>query len=629
MGDQPDIEWRDGAPRSRRFDDIYYSPGEGAAKSEAVFLDGCDLPSRWRDREQFVIAETGFGTGLNFLVTWRAWREHRQRGQRLHFVSLEGFPLGVDALLRTARQWPELEPLGRRLAECYPPVTPGFHRLCFAEDGVFLTLLIGDVAQVLPQLEARVDAWFLDGFAPAKNPQMWQPELFAEMARLSRTGATMATFTAAGFVRRGLEARGFEMRRTPGFGHKRERLVGQFAGPTATSSRPSWCPPDSPQPPASVAVIGGGLAARCLQHALDERGIGTLLVGPDEPSASDNPLANVMPRLPADRSPVGRLNWSAFLNACQYWSKSDRFEPVGALLLATSKDEQARQQSLLESWRCSDQVEAVDAERASELAAVKLPHGGIWYPTAGLVTGPVLARADRDRRRVTDLQPFQDRWRLQLDDGEQLGPFDAVVVAAGPGSRALLPRAYLQLMGFAGQASFLDASADTRALKCTLMAGRYFTPEKSGRHVLGATFDAADMEHTPAIAELDHQRNLEALSAALPGLSLGSVTGGWAGVRVTTADRLPVAGPVVELEDFCQRFAELRKRRLKGPGPVADIGGLHVLSGLGSRSFSHARLGAELVMARMLGEPWPLERNLALLLDPARFLVRDLKRGKI
>ena len=217
-----DIDLSDpAAPRSPRFNDFYFQPGQGIEESRFTFIQGCDLPRNWQDRHQFVIAETGFGTGLNFLLTWQQWRLNRVPGRCLHYLSAEAFPLDRRQLEIALSPWRELKSLAVQLLDKYPPITPGYHRLVFSGDQVFLTLLIGDAAEQLTEMEASVDAWYLDGFAPAHNPDMWSPALFTQIARLSRPGARLATYTAAGPVHRGLQQAGFEISKTPGYGSKR------------------------------------------------------------------------------------------------------------------------------------------------------------------------------------------------------------------------------------------------------------------------------------------------------------------------------------------------------------------------------------------------------------------------
>lgn len=220
------LVWRGDEPFSRAYDDIYFTSGAGLEESRYVFLRHNGLPGRWRGREVFTIAETGFGTGLNFLLTWQAWRECADASQRLDYLSVERHPLSRDDLARALALWPQLRELSAALLAQYPPPRGGAHRLEFDEGRVCLTLLFGDVARMLPPLRAAVDAWFLDGFDPAKNPRMWSREVYEQMARLCAEGGTFATFTAAGVVRRGLQAAGFTVLKAKGFGAKREMLHG-------------------------------------------------------------------------------------------------------------------------------------------------------------------------------------------------------------------------------------------------------------------------------------------------------------------------------------------------------------------------------------------------------------------
>ena len=217
----------DGTPYSTLYDDVYHSAHGGLAQSRHVFLGGNDLPARWNDADHFVIGETGFGLGLNFLATWQAWRESKASGQ-LHYVSVEKHPFRRDDLAALLAPHTELAALADELLKQWPPLTPGSHRLNFACDKVTLTLLLGDARTMLPQLATKVDALYLDGFAPTKNPELWSPELLATLTRLCRSQATLATWSVAGSVRRALEQTGWRLKRRPGFGGKREMLVGRL-----------------------------------------------------------------------------------------------------------------------------------------------------------------------------------------------------------------------------------------------------------------------------------------------------------------------------------------------------------------------------------------------------------------
>ncbi|MEL7486251.1 MAG: tRNA (5-methylaminomethyl-2-thiouridine)(34)-methyltransferase MnmD, partial [Pseudomonadota bacterium] len=263
------------APRSFLFDDIYFS-GDGLAEANHVFIEGNALLARFRGARRFSIGELGFGTGLNLVAAWRAWDDSEKPDcATLDFFSIEKYPLLTDDLARAHQAWPSLSDRTAALRAALPPPAPGLHRRALAPD-VYLTLYYGDVADGLDAFDGACDAWFLDGFSPAKNPEMWDDAVMARVADRSQTGATVATFTVAGAVRRALAEAGFEVEKRPGFGRKREMLVGALTRPPArpVAARPWFAPPqdEAVAPGARIAVIGGGVAGASLAHALSARG---------------------------------------------------------------------------------------------------------------------------------------------------------------------------------------------------------------------------------------------------------------------------------------------------------------------------------------------------------------------
>ena len=227
----------DGTPYSPIYDDVYHSAAGAHAQAKHVFLAGNGLPGRWAGREKFVIVETGFGLGLNFLATWLTWRDDPQRCRTLHFISLEKHPLAAADLARVHVAWPELATLSDELGRSWPALEEGVHELEFDGGRVRLTLHFGDAATLLPKLTAAADAFYLDGFSPAKNPELWSPGLCGSLVRLAVSGATLATWSVAGSVRRALAAAGFAVVRRPGFAGKRQMLVGRFAPADSAEQR--------------------------------------------------------------------------------------------------------------------------------------------------------------------------------------------------------------------------------------------------------------------------------------------------------------------------------------------------------------------------------------------------------
>lgn len=263
------LEFKDGVPYSAAYGDIYHSADGGAGQARHVFLQGCGLPQAWASRASFVILETGFGTGLNFLTTWAAWRADPARPARLHFLSVEKHPFRADDLARLHAQWPEFAALSTELLASWPTLTPGFHRVALDGGRVQLTLMLGDALDCLPQVEAGVDAFYLDGFAPDCNADLWQPQLFSELARLAKPGAAAATYTVAAAVRQGLTEAGFVCEKRAGYGRKRHCLRARFAGKSNGVESAI---------PQHLAVIGAGVAGAATAHALAQRGIAVTVI---------------------------------------------------------------------------------------------------------------------------------------------------------------------------------------------------------------------------------------------------------------------------------------------------------------------------------------------------------------
>jgi len=218
------VQWRDGVlPVSPRFDDTYFSDVDGRAETREVFLGGNGLPERWRGGGTFTIAELGFGTGLNFLETVHCWSEFAPDGAALEFVSFELFPLAAKDVERALSAWSEIGGLGDQWLADWPG-----DGACFkaTRGAVSLAVHFGDARQTVCDTSFRADAWFLDGFSPAQNPELWHADLMAAVFCRTALGGTFATYTAAGWVRRNLHAAGFNVEKVAGFGRKRERLQG-------------------------------------------------------------------------------------------------------------------------------------------------------------------------------------------------------------------------------------------------------------------------------------------------------------------------------------------------------------------------------------------------------------------
>ena len=578
MIDSPHLDWTDdGHPRSRVFGDIYFSPEDGLGESRAVFLDGCELPAAWMGRDRFVVGELGFGAGLNILALFDLWRREGPPGGRLHVFSIEAYPVSAPDMLRAVARWPEIADLARMLAARWPGRARGFHRVEFPELSAILDLAVMPVEDALAGWDGQADAWFLDGFSPALNPQMWSPEVMAAVAARSAPGAKAATFTVAGAVRRGLQAAGFEVEKRPGFGRKRERLAAWLPGAAPTQVRPS------------VAVVGAGIAGASAARALRALGLEPVVFEAEVQGAgaSGNPAGLVTPRLDAGLGPVAELGARTLARA------RSLYDPLDGAVIARGVTQLAS--------------EPRDQDRFGKIAASDLFEPGEMAVGEGLemsgarVVSPkavITAWAGEVRKaRIAALEQDEGGWRLLDDTGGEIWRGVAVILANGPDLARLWPQA--ELTPTRGQASWTAFDGEVRATAW----GGYAIPTGEGL-LFGATHDRGDIGTEVRLE--DHRRNLATLAEGRPDLAAGldpETLEGRASVRAATADRLPLAGALAP--------------------------GLYALGGFGSRGLAMAPLLAEHVAARIAGAPSPLPRHLSALVEPERFRIRAARKGRI
>ncbi|HYF22994.1 MAG TPA: FAD-dependent 5-carboxymethylaminomethyl-2-thiouridine(34) oxidoreductase MnmC [Caulobacteraceae bacterium] len=581
----PELVWTpDGSPRSGRFGDVYFSAEDGLAESRAVFLQGCALPEAWAGRRRFTVGELGFGTGLNVLALLELWRRARPPGGRLHVFSVEAFPMTREEAARAHGRWPELRDVSAPLLERWPARTPGFHRVDLPEFDATLDLAVMEAGEALARWSGRADAWFLDGFSPALNPQMWRDELLAAVAARSAPGARAATFTVAGAVRRGLQAAGFTVDKRPGFGRKRERLEAVFPGD----------PPHQTAP--RVVVVGAGIAGASLARAFSTLGAEPLVLdrAGAGAGASGNPAALVTPRLDAGGGPVADLHAQALERAAALYALE---APAGVIARGVTQLEQTERDA-----RRFDRVAAqplwpdgamqrLDAQAASAALGEPVGRGGLLMSQALTVRpGEILCRFLGDAQvvsgEVAAVEASDHGWRLLDPAGALIAEAEVVCLAAGwsPGLAGGAP-----LSPVRGQASWVEGVDAPPAVAW----GGYAAPTGTGL-LFGSTHDRGDTGDEPR--PQDDRRNLETLAAALPARAARidpAKVQGRASVRATTPDRLPLAGGLAT--------------------------GLYVLGGLGSRGFATAPLLAEHVAALALGAPSPLPSDLAKAVSPERF----------
>jgi len=627
----------DGVPRGTEYDDIYHPAGGAVAQAQHVFLAGNGLPQRWSGRDRFAVLETGFGLGNNFLATWRAWRDDPQACTRLHFISIEKHPPCRDTL-RTVPREADLQPLVDELVDAWPPLTCNLHRLSFSQGRVQLLIALGDVLAWLPEITASVDAFYLDGFAPAKNPWMWQPRLFKAMARMAAPGATVATWSAASAVREGLTAAGFAVRKAPGAHGKRDITLARFDPRFTPRRAPARIAAPTPTERRAV-IVGAGLAGCAAAWALAEQGWQcTVLDRHADPAreASGNPAGLFHGIVNLQDGAHARFNRAAALEAQRIIGGALHGGHVqgdlhGALRLETSGLDAARMQARIDHLGLPpDYVAALDAEQASAIAGLRLDHPAWFYPGGGWVRPRQLAThflreagsavTWRGGIEVTSLRRDGEPWQLLDAHGRVIDEAAAVVLANAGDAMRLLCRPAWPLEPVRGQLSMLDANAVPWLPRIPVAGTGYLLPAVDGHAIFGATVAPNDFDES--CREDDHQHNLSQL-AQLSGRTLTpsrEALRGRVGWRWSADDRLPLVGAVPD-ERAAAASARLDQARMVPRHP-----GLFVLTGLGSRGITWCALCAQVLAASMSGAPLPLESSLLDAIDPARFIVRRTRR---
>jgi len=613
------IEWLpDGTPYSPRFGDRYRSELGGLAQSREVFLRGCGMPEAWAHQPQWRILETGFGLGLNFLVTWQAWKADPARPRLLHFVATEAFPASAGDISRAAAAHPELLPLAQQLQAQFWGLLPGVHRLVFESGHVLLTLCIGDTQAVLREQQFEADAVYLDGFSPAKNPDIWDTHTLKAVARCCRRGTRIASWTIARSVLDGLTQCGFVVHKTPGLPPKRDNLQGLFD--PRWEPRKAWT--SAAVNPTSCVVIGGGLAGAAAAASLARRGWQVEVLDSQEApagGASGLPAGVLVPHVSPDDSLLSRLTrcgvratWQqaeALLTPGSDWQASGVLERRldGSAGLAADWPEAGR-----------DWSDIADPARLAEAGLGMDAGPACWHRRAGWIKPARLVQALlaqpgirwRGGRQAARLRRNLETGHWTVADAQDMSLAQAalVVVAAGHAS-GLLVDGGLPLQAIRGQMSWgLHADLPgTSAFPSFVVNGSgSFIPavptDQGMAWLAGAGFQR-DHDNTD-IRTADQTANRERLQALLPATALilagafeNASAGAWAGVRCASPDRLPLVGAV----------------------DAVGQAGLWLSTAMGSRGLSFAILCGELLAAKLHSEPLPLELRLTQALAASRF----------
>ena len=672
-----------GTPVADHFDDVYFSNDSGIDETQHVFVAGNDLDERWQQwpNPTFVIAETGFGTGLNFLVAMRCFNEFRAANpdhplKRLYFITTEKFPLPQQDMQRALEAFPALKDEAQALASLYPMGLEGCHRLPFDNHSTTLDLWIGDVHELLPQwhspVNGLIDAWFLDGFAPSKNPDMWTDALFSQMARLSKTGTTFGTFTAAGIVKRGLAGVGFTVKKRNGFGRKRDMLTGVFDQDNENVQHKLRLPAgpyyryanDSLDKTSKVAVVGSGLAAATACLALVKRGICTTLYFDGDTlasGASGNPQGGFYPQLHSEASIASRIQAHSFLYARQAYDHTVEHAKVCGLadvahdfcgvIQLSFNDKVAERQNKLAAADVWPEalIKPVNSKEVSDIANLALPYSGLYIGLGGWISPPQLVNTMIEEALQsgklelkpnhtyisheaieTTKQRVQIRFNLDSAESEEVITADHLILALGAGAVNASDFNSLSLRPVRGQVEAIPTQMPIEQLNTVLCHKGYMTPVFEDRHALGSTYVKNDLStdvrgnetemnlatHEQALANTDIVQALQHDGKARAATRLGS------------PDHQPVVGALHNFDSLKEHYTMLGVGKPLTSAPVLPSSVVSTLTCLGSRGLTTAPLMAEVLVSSLCKEPLPLSNDLLNAVNTSRFMTREAIRSQ-
>lgn len=653
---------QENTPVSDKFDDVYFSNQDGLAETHYVFLEGNQLWERWINYQEahFVIAETGFGTGLNFFAVTTLFREFRQKHpdsplKRLYFTSFEKYPLPLDALQQAHLAYPQFSHLAQHLQQHWLNPIQGCYRFHF--DETTLDLWFGDVAENLPQLgdymNGKIDAWFSDGFAPSKNPDMWNEQLYQQMFRFTKPQGTFATFTAASAVRKGLENAGFNIKKRKGFGKKRECLSGQKTHEKLTALSAPWF---HSQPAnlneQDIAIIGGGIASLCTAISLLKRGAKITIYCEDEQTAlnaSGNKQGAFYPQLSDDNECNIRFYIHAFAYGHQFlqWAIQQQIEFehefCGVALCAYNDKTESKLNKIAELNLPSDLYQSLSQTELSEKVGLPLPFCGGFIPQGAWLAPRQLVQHAfaflekqgvqiKTSQKVTALSQTENGWQITTAENETFC-HEVVVLANGHKLTEFEQTQKLPLYPVRGQVSQIPTSENLLKLKTVLCYDGYLTPVDQAKtsHCIGASHVRDNATREFSLTE--QQENQQKIQRNIPEEWTKEVdtSGNLAriGVRCSVRDLTPMMGAVPHFSAQQTQYQNLfNLRRRKQPVEQAEnYPNLYLIGALGSRGLTSAPFLGETLASLIYGEPLPMSEDLIHNLMPNRSWVRRWLKG--
>ena len=670
------LTWRNGQPYSEMFDDIYYSSDEeqdvsgeyiaGEQEFKHVFFKNNGLPERWQTADKFTIAELGFGSGLNFLLTVREWLKHLEetslsetrKKKCLHYIAIEKYPLSSESISQLLSRYPALNFYIDELFNQYPPAVEGTHSRHLFDSQVIIHYKFMDVSTALESERFNVDAWYLDGFSPANNKEMWSEKVFLKLAQNSRANATCSTYTAAGFVKRNMQNADFFVKKVKGCGNKREMLTAVYKGKDEQKNKSKckqykfkdkpWFISDA-QPvqynKKRATIIGAGIAGLSVAHALIKRGWFVTLIdkhGDVAKETSSNPAAIIYPRLAINNDVDNEFFINAFClsvsvmrtlqskYAEKFWFESGLLQQV----------EEKKAIELIAKYQFNEDFIALGENNemgsAEALDCNRLNSNRLNYKMAGVVLPKVLCDVLKNEcgdslnlisKKIDYIKFEDDQWHCHTENN-LISSSEVLVVANGAAIKALKLPVDLPIDIVRGQTVELSSNSSSKYMTSVVASKITLSPLINGKHHLGASYSRNNKSFNVDDNETDELVE-SANNHSHYNFSRSDCSNEWVGFRAMSVDRVPIVGVVPDKDYFENEYADICHGKTNTPYSAAkNRKGLYLSLGHGSRGFTSAFLSSEIICAQIGGEPAPVRKGVLDYITPSRFIVNTLKRRK-
>ena len=582
---------------SKSYNDIYFDKLNGPKETEHVYLNTNNLTKKFKNKQKFVIAEIGFGTGLNFLLTWKLWKENRKTNGSLTYISFENAPLSKKDIERVYKKFKKLDGYSRFLLKNIPERCKSTHRIFIKADNINLILIYDDITSLI-NFNFKADTWFLDGFSPKKNPLVWTDKLFKQLYNFTNLDGSLSTFSVAGHIRRGLLKAGFKVSKVSGYGNKKEISYAIKKDLISSNQYKFSCEKKI----GPVAIIGSGISGASLAYALRKRNIECFIIDKSYKlanGASGNKLALQMPKLTMDDSPYGLLSLEAFLYSRKIAKNLNAIPRSDGLVLIPSRDRDIiKFKKLLENNWPLDLLN----NNYDKLNFLKFINH-IYMKSSGIVdNSKFIQNLIKDVEFISkfDVKKITSKDGLNIIIDKFGNRLKAKTVIWANGFEMTNLSQNLPINPISGQVTYLKANELSSNLKINFSYGHHFSQAFKGYHQIGASFNR---NANTCFREIDQNTNINSIPEFLRKNIYYNIneSGHRVSVRASTKDRMPFFGDLNALT-----------------GKKSN--NIYILGGMGAWGFVYAPFYAELLVTKIINDQLVINSKLEKLLTIERLL---------